>query len=178
VSEAVLYRNFESKADLFREAVFEPLGTFIAEFSQRWATPLPTEARETVLREYIDGLFRLLRANGSTAMTLLPARAHEAPGIAVADGQRRVLSDIIRPLEDLTKSRMTGFGYTGVDPVLSVRASVALIMAMALFKEWLFDDQAPVTDDEIVNELHTLIMHGVAHRDEDPITGAGPVVPH
>jgi AcrR family transcriptional regulator len=169
VSEAALYRHFDSKADLFREAVFEPLGTFITEFSARWAEPSPTAARETVLREYLDGLFRLLRANSSAAMTLLAARAHEPPGVAVADG--RILSDIIRPLEDLTKSKMTGFGYTGLDPVLSTRASVAMVLAMALFEEWLFDEQMPVADDQVVDELHTMIMHGIAHRHENPTMG-------
>lgn len=177
VSEAALYRHFDSKADLFREAVYEPLATFIGEFAARWAQPAPSEVRETVLREYIEGLFRLLRAHSSSTMTLLAARAHETPGIAVADGQRRIFGDIIRPLEDLTKSKMTGFGYQGLDPVLSTRASVAMVLATALYKEWLFDDQDPVTDDQLIDELYSMIMHGIAHRADHPANDTMPPVP-
>src|SRR5215831_20773880 len=38
VTEAQLFRYFESKADLFREAVFEPLDKHFSEFNARYPT--------------------------------------------------------------------------------------------------------------------------------------------
>jgi AcrR family transcriptional regulator len=164
VPEAALYRHFGSKAGLFREAVFEPFGKFIAEFSAKWSESPPAHTAADVLREYIEGLFRLLRANSAAAMTLLAARAHEPPGVAVAEGQDRIMLEIIQPLEDLTKSEAAVFGYAGLNPAMSTRASVSMVLAMALFKEWLFDEDTPATDDEIIDELQSMILHGVAHR--------------
>lgn len=164
VPEAALYRHFGSKAGLFREAVFEPFGNFIAEFSAKWSGSPPAHTAADVLREYLEGLFRLLRANSAAAMTLLAARAHEPPGVAVADGQDRIMREIIQPLEDLTKSEAAAFGYAGLNPAISTRASVSMVLAMALFKEWLFDDDTPATDDEIIDELQSMILHGTAHR--------------
>lgn len=164
VPEAALYRHFGSKAGLFREAVFEPFGNFIAEFSAKWSESPPVHTAADVLREYVEGLFRLLRANSAAAMTLLAARAHEPPGVAVADGQDRIMREIIQPLEDLTRSEAEVFGYTGLNPVISTRASVSMVLAMALFREWLFDDDTPATDDEIIDELQSMILHGTAHR--------------
>lgn len=170
VPEAALYRHFGSKAGLFREAVFEPFGNFIAEFSAKWSESPPAHTAADVLREYLEGLFRLLRANSAAAMTLLAARAHEPPGVAVADGQDRIMREIIQPLEDLTRSEAAAFGYAGLNPAISTRASVSMVLAMALFKEWLFDDDTPATDDEIIDELQSMILHGTAHR-------GGPVEP-
>ena len=164
VPEAALYRHFGSKAGLFREAVFEPFGNFIAEFSAKWSGSPPAHTAADVLREYLEGLFRLLRANSAAAMTLLAARAHEPPGVAVADGQDRIMREIIQPLEDLTRSEAEVFGYAGLNPAISTRASVSMVLAMALFKEWLFDEDTPATDDEIIDELQSMILHGTAHR--------------
>jgi AcrR family transcriptional regulator len=164
IPEAALYRHFGSKAGLFREAVFEPFGKFIADFSAKWSQSPPTHTASDVLREYLEGLFRLLRANSAAAMTLLAARAHEPPGVAVAEGQKRIMLEIIQPLEDLTRSEAAAFGYVGLNPAISTRASVSMVLAMALFKEWLFDDDTPATDEEIIDELQSMILHGTAHR--------------
>jgi AcrR family transcriptional regulator len=166
VPEAALYRHFGSKAGLFREAVFEPFGEFIAAYSAHWSGTPPVHSAADVLREYLEGLFRLLRANSAAAMTLLAARAHEPPGVAVAEGQQRVLLEIIQPLENLTKSEAATFGYTGLNAAISTRASVSMVLAMALFKEWLFDETTPATDEEIIDELQAMILHGIAHRGD------------
>jgi AcrR family transcriptional regulator len=166
VPETSLFRLFGSKAALFREALFEPLGHFVMEFCAKWSNTPPSHTAEEVLYGYIDSLYTLLRTNSASAFALLAARAHEPPGVAVAEGQQQVLADILQPLENLTKSEAAAAGYGGLNAAVATRASAAMILATALFKEWFFEADSGITDAEIISELQALLLHGYAHRGE------------
>jgi hypothetical protein len=85
------------------------------------------------------------------------------PGVANADGQQAILNELIAPLEALCAQEAARFGYTFNIPV-ATRISVAMVLATALFKEWLFPQGQQASDEEIVDELLAILLHGIAHR--------------
>lgn len=163
VQEMALFRAFGTKAALFQEAVFEPFGSYIRDYATSWMGLDQPHSAEEVTKEFMEGLYRVIREHRGTIFTLLAARAHEDPGVANADGQQAILNELIAPLEALCAQEAARFGYTFNIPV-ATRISVAMVLATAIFKEWLFPQGEQPSDEEIVDELLAILLHGIAHR--------------
>src|SRR5438067_10451835 len=64
VTEAQLFRYFESKAELFREAVFAPLNRHLREFLEGQSEPPESADYRPAASHYITELHRFLNDNG------------------------------------------------------------------------------------------------------------------
>jgi AcrR family transcriptional regulator len=171
VAESVLFRTFGTKAALFRDAVFEPFGGFLSEFAAHWSANTESHSVETISRGYIGGLYRLLRAHGSTAIALLAARTHEEPGLVDVADQQRAIGEVISVLEKLCATESAYFGYDELDVAYATRLSIAMALATAIFKEWLFDDTVAASDDEVADQLTKMLLHGIAQSSTVPTVG-------
>lgn len=133
VSEVLLFRHFKSKAQLFEQAVFEPLDAFIRDFQQlHMGHAAPGSVPET--RDFMEGLHELLSKNRHLLMAVIAAEAFESEVTAGLKASK-ALKDYFDAAEGYLKPNQARYL---VDLPLSVRLCFATALGAVLFQDWLF----------------------------------------
>ena len=145
VTEAQLFRYYDSKADLFRDAVFEPLNRHFSEFNARHLSQAD-EALEhrDIERLYISELQQFLNEHAGLLLSLVVADTYSADqtrGVAGIDSLRSYFERGAAMMSDRTGEK------SGVDPRLMVRVSFAAVLGNVLFRHWLFSGVSADHDD-------------------------------
>lgn len=136
VTEAQIFRCFDSKAQLFEAAVFEPLNRSFAAFN---AHMLGAEQQVESFRDgspgYITALQEFMDRHSKALMALVMARAYEK-----AAGAQQTIGDDLREYFEIGAAAMRRrVGENPrVAPELMVRVSFAAVLGCALFRDWLF----------------------------------------
>jgi AcrR family transcriptional regulator len=162
VAEHLLFRNFGSKAALFREALVDPFTTFMDDFSTTWRTLDPDADIDVVARKFVGELYDLFVEHRGLVMTLWASDI-------LSDEERAEagIKDIDRALAVLGQIAAEGMDIRGMrtgHPDLAARSSVAMIAGMAAFRTNTFGGPVP-SRKAIVDELTQAILHGFLHRD-------------
>jgi AcrR family transcriptional regulator len=135
-TQAMLYRHFPTKAALFRETVVEPFHRFVEEFVSEMRTRSSADlpSRELMIR-FTQAILDLSTENRRLLLALVSALAFSPDALdGPRDGAPSALADLISELQREYDDR--GWDLTTI-PV-AVRASVAMILGVSLFGEWLF----------------------------------------
>ena len=163
VAEHLLFRNFGSKAALFREALVAPFIDLVDSFSERWRTLVPeTAVEEEIGSEFLGSLYDLFVENRGLVTTLLAADALSDEELSEAG-----IRDIERALAIIGRIGAEGIGRKGQHsqhPDLAARSTVAMVAGMAAFGTTFFGGRPPARD-AIVEELTQMTLHGFLHRD-------------
>jgi AcrR family transcriptional regulator len=163
VTEAQIFRCFDSKAQLFEAAVFEPLNRSFAEFNDRMLSRGPAAGG---LREgapaYITALQEFMERHSKALMTLVVARAYEK-----AAAQQRAIGDDLKEYFEIGAATMRERlgGEPRVTPELMVRVSFAAVLGCALFKDWLFPSGL-ASDEEIRQATIAFVVDGINANSE------------
>ena len=161
VSEALLFRHFGSKANLFELAVLDPFHGFMEAYvdSRPDITdgPPPPEAPS---RDFIESLYAILTANRELVMALLAARAYEVDLTATPE-----LSDALDRLEVMAETELAQRGMTDVDVPVTIRVTFAMVVALAVFQDWLFPPERRPTRQQFIDEMVQFMVHGLARDD-------------
>ena len=138
VTEVLLFRHFQSKADLFREAVAEPLEDLIHAFNARnAATPGMAEAKG---HSYVLELFKLLSSERGLVLALIADRTFgSAQDEENLPGMPTYFADSAAYLR---KSYQVAGLEPTLPPELGARIAFATVVAGALFQDWMFKDIA------------------------------------
>ena len=161
VLEHLLFRNFGSKAALFREALVTPFVDVVESFQASWPTYREGADEEVVAGDLHGRLYDLFVENRGLVMTLLSADAlseEELAEIGIHD-----IRQAVAVLGRLGSEGVDIKGLRSTDHDLAARATVAMIAGMATFGTTLFEGKAP-SRDEIVEELTQMTLHGFLHR--------------
>jgi AcrR family transcriptional regulator len=162
VLEHLLFRQFGSKAALFREAVVVPFVQIIEDLSARWESlALEPGQSEAVAREFHGALYDLFVENRGLVMTLWAADAltdEELVETGVADIDRAIAL-----LGQLGSKGSDILGIHADHPDLAARSTVAMVAGMAAFGATFFGGTRPPRD-VIVEELTQATLHGFLHR--------------
>lgn len=141
VTETQLFRMFESKAALFRAAVFEPLDHAFAVFNDTRFRSLQPGKHNSLpdTQAYIADLMTFIETNREMLVPLLAAQlvdGGQVEGVAGVAGLRTYFDlgseHLARNTQDLSKQRS--------DTI--VRVSFAAVLAVVLFRDWLFPAQS------------------------------------
>jgi AcrR family transcriptional regulator len=164
VSEALLFRHFGTKAQLFERAVLDPINGFVHGYVEAWrARPESDYTPEAIVRAFVDGFYRLLSENRQLVMALVTAQAYEELHEA---NDAAPLNALMAELETIAGSEAAARGFH-FDVVVAVRVVTGIVMAMALLDDWLFEPgRRKPSRQRIVDEMVALVLHGLAHRDE------------
>jgi AcrR family transcriptional regulator len=162
VAEHLLFRNFGSKAALFREALVVPFTTLVDEFHTTLKAVVPEEADEDeVSRQFVGALYDLFVENRGLVMTLWAADALSEDELAETG-----IADIDRALAVISQMGAEGIGLKGMQSRhhdLAARSTVAMVAGMAAFGSTFFGGRKP-SRDVIVEELNQATLHGFLHR--------------
>lgn len=162
VAEHLLFRNFGSKAALFREALVVPFTSFVADFGATWQNVDPQETDEEELAgRFVGELYDLFVDHRGLVMTLWASDA-----MSDADLSEAGLADIDRALALLGRIGAEGMDIRGTraaDHELMARSTVAMVAGMAAFRPAFFGGTRPPRA-VVVEELTQAVLHGVLHR--------------
>jgi AcrR family transcriptional regulator len=158
VTEAQIFRLFDSKGELYREAVFQPLNRHFAEFQARnLADAESGEPAGVLARRYINELQDFMGEHSGMLMSLIVAQAY-------SQTSAESLTDIEGLKAYFEQGRATMEARTGaaakVRPELMVRVSFAAVLASVMFKDWLFPP-GMATDAEIREAIVDFTIDGV-----------------
>jgi len=162
VSEHLLFRQFGSKAALFRDALVLPFTNFVDEFGQTWRAVVPEETDEDELaRHFVGQLYDVFVEHRGLIVTLMASEALSDEEIAEAG-----IADIRRALAALGEISAEGMDIRGMQskhPDLAAYSTVAMIAGMAALRSTYFGTKQP-SREAIVEELTQAILHGFVHR--------------
>lgn len=162
VAEALLFRHFGSKAQLFREAVVDPLVEVLQGYADRWlAYDEPHEPRQPV-HSFIDTFFGALSDRRGFAMALTGASNYLDD---VVEDAGAALADVVRAIERVLVQEADRFGYEKLNPPVTARVGMGSVLGAAVFRGWIFGaTESTVSDERITAELERLMIHGVRGR--------------
>jgi AcrR family transcriptional regulator len=163
VTEALLFRQFGSKAALFRETMVVPFTSFVDDFGQTWRAVVPEETDEDELAgQFVGQLYDLFVEHQGLVVTLLASEALSEEEITETG-----IADIHRALAVLGRISAEGMAMRGMQsshPDLAAYSTVAMIAGMAALRSTYFGTKQP-SREAIVEELTQAILHGFLHRD-------------
>jgi AcrR family transcriptional regulator len=144
VAEALLFRAFGSKQQLFEAAVVQPFDDFLAAYADRWmGRDMPLGTTEELLRQFVEELYELALEHADLFRAMSQADLARA-GAPPAFARLEAMGESIK--------RATGAQF---DPHLGVRIAAVTVIATAHFGDALFgrstDRQRVV--DELVRML-------------------------
>jgi len=164
VTEHLLFRNFGSKAGLFREALVLPFTGFVDEFRRTWETVVPDETDEEELaRRFVGQLYDVFVEHQGLLVTLMASGAVSEEEMADAG-----IADIRRALTVLSRIGAEGMHIRGMrssEPDLPAHSTVAMIAGMAALRSTYFGAAQPPRE-AIVEELVQALLHGFLHRHD------------
>jgi AcrR family transcriptional regulator len=180
VALSVLYRHFETKAELFSEAVLEPFVRGFEQLGNDWLQQLGEPlADEELMTVFIRDIHDNLAANQHALDQMLFGRAElPAPMIVRIRIAFEKLITQLRLMTELEARRRGWMSTQGVD--MSVRVLLGMIIGMSSYG-WILlpDDHAESASDDVVEGMVKLGLWGMTRHREGllPSAGDGPVAP-
>ena len=162
VTEAQLFRYFDSKADIFREAIFKPLGQRLAEFNEQHINLEEAVDIRGSMRRYISELQKFISEHSQAFMSLVVTEAYardQAQGLGAVES----LSTYFERNAAVMDQRVSG--KAKVAPELMVRVSFAAVLSSVLFKDWLFAGGV-AGDDAISSAIVDFVIDGISANDD------------
>lgn len=164
VTEAQIFRLFDSKGELFREAVFQPLNEHFAQFQARYeAEATSGESMRELARRYINELQDFMGEHSRMLMSLIVAQAYSqtaAESLTDIEGLKAYFEQGRATMEARTT------GQAKVRPELMVRVSFAAVLASVMFKDWLFPP-GMASEEEIREAIADFTIDGIRVNQQD-----------
>jgi AcrR family transcriptional regulator len=164
VTEHLLFRNFGSKAALFREALVVPFVSFVDEFGRTWQSVVPEETDETELtRLFVSQLYDVFVEHKGLLLTLMASETlsdEEQADAGIAEIRRA-----ITVLGQISVEGMQLRGLRSDHPDLPAHSTVSMIAGMAALRSTYFGNRQPPRE-VIVEELVQALLHGFLHRND------------
>ena len=164
VTEQLLFRNFGSKAALFREALVVPFTGFVDTFAETWKAVVPEDTDEEELaRQFVGQLYDVFLDHRGLLVTLLSSEALSEREIADTG-----IAEVSAALAILGRISAEGRQLRGMHsdrPELAAHSIVAMIAGMAALRSTYFGSNPP-SRKMIVDELTQASLHGFLHRQD------------
>jgi AcrR family transcriptional regulator len=155
VSQATVFRHFERRADIFREAIERTVAGVFGDLDEAFGAPFPPDRR---LRRVIDVHLRAIAANRGIPRLLFSDRLHledAALKDVVLAAMVRYRSQLARLL---TEGRDDGVFRPGLDANETAGLIVSLVQGLVL--RWSLTDFAFPLERES-DAVWSLLWHGV-----------------
>ncbi len=159
VTERTLFRQFPSKAALFREAVVGPVEKFFADFRDSWAAhPRGSRSSETEIREFFGNLRVVLEGERALLQAFLAAMS-----VDEADE----LGDLRMAFRPVIESLVEIFAIEAdirdwpLDSGIAVRLIIGMAFSATVHRDWLFTDAQLGDFDRLVDQLTQMTLWGL-----------------
>ncbi|WP_322780755.1 helix-turn-helix domain-containing protein [Frankia sp. Cas4] len=171
VTQALVFRHFGTKANLFVEAVYRPFYDFVAEYVRQWIEHgHGARSAEQTTRDFVGGLYLLLIDNHKLLLALPGGPSGGSPELRTRAGA--FLQEVFDKLEREIEAEVAVLDAPVVDVALSVRFTVALVYGATVLDDMLFPAgrQHP-TRARLVEEMAGFVIRG-SGSDSDSGSGS------
>lgn len=177
VYEPMVYRRFQSKADLFEAAVLAPFNEVISSYLATWEAQADAPGSvEDLVRAFVEPLYTLLSDHRDLALALVASRDFRPEaGHHNDDSAPPMLASLLDRMEPQLEIEAVRRPLR-VDSPATVHVTVAMILGMALLDERaLTSRDGRLSRRRLVEEMVNMILYGVLPRDgsRDESTGPG-----
>ena len=169
LNEALVYRYFKSKAQLFDRAVEESIRDCISDYveSMRQAPESLTPV-DVPTREFFGRFYDELLKNRRLFMAFVAAHAFEDDVISLSSENEPPFRQMLDELRGFVDEAAKLNNLPDQDWDLLTRWVILFIVGIML-EEWLLPPlETPKSRDHIVEEITQLWVHGLAHRPTPP----------
>lgn len=165
VTEAQIFRFYESKQELFRAAIFTPLNRHFTAFHAANVAPPPGDSgsMRELAKRYIGELQDFMEQHSRMLMSLIVASAYSpdsTDGVGELEGLRAYFDQGAAVM-----AKRVG-GKPRVDPRLMVRVSFVAVLASVMFKDWLFP-RGLASEAEIREAMVDFVLDGIRANEQD-----------
>src|SRR5207253_5252141 len=123
VSEAVIYRRFGSKAELFDAAVVEPIHEFVVSWTAQWTRDnLNPTSGEEVIDSYVSTLYDAFDKNRDLVLAYISAMRFE-PTVRRRKSEESVISRQLREMDDWAMKTGEQLKFHDLDFPVTLRCS-------------------------------------------------------
>jgi len=158
VAEALLFKHFGSKTQLFQDAIFGPLSRQFDAFMQDHPPELQTaDTKRALTVEYIGQLQDFVGRHARALMSLMVAQSYKTDGIDGIAGVQG-LRDFFDKASSTALKNIDG--EPAVHPALLARISFVSILSCLLFQDWLFEPGLAGVED-IRMAISAFVMEGL-----------------
>jgi AcrR family transcriptional regulator len=158
VTQAQLFRYFDSKSDIFLETIFKPLDQQLMNFIDQYKPNIGDSAkRRRSAGQYTKALQHFISENAGMLTSLVVAQIYDS-GAAHGVAKIRSLAAYFDHGASMMKCQIQG--KARVDPRIMVRLSFIAVLGTVMFKNWIFPEEL-AQDEELESALTIFIMEGV-----------------
>jgi iron complex outermembrane receptor protein len=161
IAEALLFRKFGSKARLFAQVVLQPMEEFIRKTTEQFSELVGAGPPELAQRRFIDELYSISCEQRGLMLTFFATSVFE-PEVLEAHGTIASAQRGLDELARLTEQRLRDLGIDpGFDVRLTSRSVIGMVIAMALFGDWLLPNgRRKPTRAALVDEMTRQVLYG------------------
>jgi AcrR family transcriptional regulator len=161
-SEALVYRHFGNKENLFTQAVLDPFNEVLEHYAGE--EPADGSGRVDPVEAEVARLFDFMTRQRDLFRSLIATSGiQDGPVIAFAE-HRSPLRRVFERFEQTLRSALPEHALLTLDLPVTSRACVGLILSSAVLDDWLFEDGTARSAERIVAEVAGLIRYGCTTR--------------
>jgi AcrR family transcriptional regulator len=167
VSETLLFRHFGTKAGLFEETTLRRFRAAVDEFVTTWdKRDLPAVEDEAHAHRFLKDLLKLHRAQRGAIFALMSVGADGGDVESLQGAALESFERLLVCVREHVLTRPDGELYPGTDPRVSASSVMAVVLAMTVLDQWLFQAGArkPSSAASVDEEAIAYILHGIGHR--------------
>jgi AcrR family transcriptional regulator len=166
VAEALLFRNFGSKASLFGEVALHPFKDFIAEWKALHPGKDEFRSERELAVAFISRIYELFAENRGLIITYIATSVFE-PEVTRLENSPMFIEAIDAVARWARTEFVEARNLAPVNVLIANRAVIGMVMSMALYEDWLLpSDGKRLTRDEIISEMADLVLYGVVRPRE------------
>lgn len=167
VSLSVLYRHYESIADLFAGAALIPFTQFLDELTAEWLRQREGDwDDEAMMRSYLGDLLHNLRENRDVLTGIVAASKDiDSEVLATLTAAVDEMFARIGLMSELEAHRRQWFSPEGLDAVL--RMLVAMVLGVVTY-DWLLVKPGTDHNDQLLDTMVPLALWGLARHPPRP----------
>jgi AcrR family transcriptional regulator len=155
VAEPLIFSNFGSKADLFRQTIVAPFEEFARSYVQLWQAASPDATDWERIESFVRGLLDLTERNRAVLLSAIAAGRGD---------ERAAAKEVAAAFKQIYAIDESLHGWH-FDAASVLAATVGMVMSTVLLDELVFPDGTERPSREVmVEELTRLILHGVSHE--------------
>jgi AcrR family transcriptional regulator len=158
IAEALLFRNFGSKATLYSEVTLGSFRDFLADW-ERVSAEIEPRTDEALARAFVEQFYDYLRANRGLILSYIAVSVFE-PEVVPFDRTSPLL-DALNTIARWSQRELPEVKkFAPARVLVANRALAGMILSMAMFEDWLLPDLGePPSREVIIDELTDFVLH-------------------
>lgn len=169
VSESMIFRHFGSKQAAYEQAVLDPFVQFVQSFVTEWTRPAATfRDPDQLAHSYVSGFYELCRDHLELIAVLSAARKDRSGTVPGRVARLVIREQLDALVAQLVRHHAESGSEPGMDPQLSVRFAIAIVVGAAQLGDDFFD-----AGEQLMPELAAFVVRGAGRHCTQPPAAHG-----